>query len=407
MKALKNINNLFVTKDNFWRKNLYIIVFAQFIAMVGMSSCVPFLPLYVRELGITDMNQVKFWSGIVFSGPYLMAIFAVPVWGTLGDKYGRKLMVVRAVFGLALAMFLMGFAQNVVQLFLLRIFQGLASGFVAATLSFISAETPSDHTGYAIGMLQSSQFAGTILGPLIGGIISDLIGIRPVFYIVAALCIVAGVLIVFYVKENNFVRAKNYKFSTLKNLKELLSVKEFRWILFMIVLGQAGIHFTTSVFPLFVEKLNAPPEFLSTITGFLLAIAGLFSIIFAPKWGKLNDKKNFRKVIPVTTSVVGIATILQLLAVHWYMLIPFRILIGIFLSGILPTLYSALSKKSKKLTIGSNMSVASSATYLGAFISFFSCAWVSSAYGITVVFIISGLLLLIIPAFLPLSKEIS
>ena len=370
-----------------------------------MSSCVPFLPLYVRELGVTDMNQVKFWSGIVFSGPYIMAIFAVPVWGTIGDKYGRKLMVIRAIFGLALAMFLMGFAQNVVQLFLLRIFQGFASGFVAATLSFITAETPSDHTGYAIGMLQSSQFAGTILGPLIGGVISDLAGIRPVFYIVAALCIVAGVLIVFFVKENNFVKPEKYKFTTWSNLKELISIREFRWILLMIIIGQAGINFTTSIFPLFIEKLHTPAGFLSTITGFLLAIVGFFSIIFAPRWGKLNDRKNFRQIIPITATIVGIATMAQLIVSDWYMLIPFRILIGIFLSGILPTLYSALSKKSKKMTIGSNMSIASSATYLGAFISFFSCAWVSSYFGITTVFIVSGLLLLTIPALLPFSKQ--
>jgi len=372
-----------------------------------MSACVPFLPLYVRELGVNDMSQVKFWSGIVFSGPYIMAIFAVPVWGTLGDKYGRKIMVIRAIFGLAIAMFLMGFAQNVVQLFLLRIFQGFASGFVAATLSFISAETPPERAGYAIGLLQSSQFAGTILGPLLGGLMSDFAGIRPVFYLVAALCLVSGTLILLFVKENNFVKQKDYKFSTLANLKYMLSVQEIRIILLLIVFAQAGIHFTTSVFPYFVEQLNTPPEFLSSITGFLLAIVGFFSIIFAPQWGRRNDKKNYRKIIPITASVVGLATIAQLFVSQWYLLIPFRILIGIFIAGILPTFYSALSKKSQQKTIGSNMSVASSATFLGAFLSFFTCAWVSSYFGIPTVFIVSGLILISIPAILLLTPKLN
>ncbi len=407
MKLISDIHTILRAKDSSWKRNLLIIVFAQFIAMAGMSACVPFLPLYVRELGITDMNQVKFWSGIVFSGPYIMAIFAVPFWGTLGDKYGRKLMVVRAIFGLVVAMFLMGFAQNVVQLFLLRIFQGFASGFVAATLSFISAETPGERTGYAIGLLQSSQFAGTILGPLLGGLMSDFAGIRPVFFLVAALCLISGILILLFVKENNFVKQKDYKFSTLSNLKHLLSVPEIRTILLLIILAQAGIHFTTSVFPYFVEQLHAPPEFLSSITGFLLAIVGFFSIIFAPRWGKQNDKKNYRKIIPITTTVVGLATVAQLIVSDWYLLIPFRILIGIFIAGILPTFYSALSKKSQNKTIGSNMSIASSATFLGAFLSFITCAYMSSHFGIETIFVVSGIILLIIPIFLLLSPKLN
>jgi MFS family permease len=405
VKIFENIHTILTTKDNCWKRNLLIIVLAQFIAMVGMSSCVPFLPLYVRELGVSDMNQVKFWSGIIFSGPYIMAIFAVPFWGTLGDKYGRKIMVIRAIFGLAVAMFLMGFAQNVVQLFLLRVFQGVASGFVAATLAFISAETPVERTGYAIGLLQSSQFAGTILGPLIGGLLSDFVGIRFVFFFVAALCFISGMLIVLFVKELNFQKQENYEFSTFKNLKNLLSVPEFRLILLLIVLAQAGIHFTTSVFPYFVNELHPPKELLSTITGFLLAIVGFFSIIFAPQWGKMNDRKDYRKIIPITASVVGIATILQLLVSYWYYLIPFRILIGIFVAGILPTLYSALSKKSEHKIIGSNMSVASSATFLGAFLSFFTCAWVSSLYSFTTVFIVSGAILLVIPLLIMITKH--
>ncbi len=405
MNNFENIHKILTAKGNCWQRNLLLIALAQFIAMIGMSACVPFLPLFVRQLGVSDAGQVKFWSGIVFSGPYLTAIFAVPFWGTLGDKYGRKLMMIRAIFGLAIAMFLMGFAQNVVQLFLLRVFQGFASGFVASTLSFVSAETPTEHKGYAIGILQSSQFAGTILGPLIGGLISDFAGIRTVFYLVATLCLISGTLIVIFVKENNFEKPVDYKFTTLSNLKELLSVPLFRMILLMIVIGQAGIQFTTSIFPLFIEQLHAPTKFLSTITGSLLATVGIFSIIFAPKWGRLNDKKNFEKIIPITTGIVGLATMAQLLVSNWYALIPFRIIIGIFISGILPTLYSALSKKSKHTTIGSNMSVASSATFFGAFLSFFSCAWVSSLFGIPTVFIVSGLLLLTIPVFLQFSKQ--
>ena len=233
MSRLSDIYQILKSRDSGWKKNLILIVIAQLIAMAGMSACVPFLPLFVRDLGITDMNEAKFWSSIVFSGPYVLSIIAVPVWGTLGDKYGRKPMVIRAIMGLSVAMFLMGFSQNVWQLFLLRVFQGLASGFIAASLSFVSAETPVEKTGFAISMLQSAQSAGTILGPFAGGILSDIAGIRPVFFIVAGLCLISGLLIVFFVKENKFTKNQNNSASTFRNFRETISIPEIRMILLL------------------------------------------------------------------------------------------------------------------------------------------------------------------------------
>ncbi len=152
--------------------------------MIGMSACVPFIPFFIRELGIERSNEIQLWSGLIFAGPYFLSIITVPIWGILGDKYGRKLMILRAIFGLAVSVTLMGFSQNVTQLFALRIIQGDVIGFIAAALSFISANTPEEKSGYAIGILQSSMSAGNIIGPFFGGIASDLWGVRYTFYIV-------------------------------------------------------------------------------------------------------------------------------------------------------------------------------------------------------------------------------
>ena len=114
-----------------WRKNLYVLWATQFIAMVGMNLVVPFLPFYIRQLGVTNDAEVVRWSGLVFAGPFVSSFFATPIWGNLGDRYGRKPMVIRALFGLALSQVLIGFSQNVMQVFLFRIFQGAISGFIA------------------------------------------------------------------------------------------------------------------------------------------------------------------------------------------------------------------------------------------------------------------------------------
>jgi DHA1 family multidrug resistance protein-like MFS transporter len=151
-----------------WRKNLYILWGTQFLAMVGMNLVVPFLPFYIRDLGVSDPDELARWSGLVFAGPFFLSFVATPLWGALGDRYGRKMMVVRALFGLALSQALIGLSQNVIQLFLFRILQGGISGFIAASLALVSTSTPRQHTGYALGLMQSSSAGGMVLGPFVG-----------------------------------------------------------------------------------------------------------------------------------------------------------------------------------------------------------------------------------------------
>jgi len=120
-----------------WRTNLYVLWGTQFLAMLGMNLVVPFLPFFIRSLGVTDPNELARWSGLVFAGPFVLSFIATPLWGTLGDRYGRRTMVIRAIFGLALSQLLMGFSQNVVQLLMFRVLQGAISGFIAATLALV------------------------------------------------------------------------------------------------------------------------------------------------------------------------------------------------------------------------------------------------------------------------------
>jgi MFS family permease len=152
--------------------------------MMAMSGCLPFLPLFIRQLGIEKLDEAQRWSGIINAAPFILSVITMPIWGALGDKYGRKLMVIRAIIGLAIAMALMGTAQTVWELLFYRMLQGAVSGFIAATLAFVSSSTPRQHSGYAIGLLQSTVSAGNIVGPLFGGSISDAWGMRSVFFFV-------------------------------------------------------------------------------------------------------------------------------------------------------------------------------------------------------------------------------
>jgi MFS transporter, DHA1 family, multidrug resistance protein len=382
-------------ESSVWKKNLIYLTFAQFIAMIGMSGVFPFLSLFVRELGVTNPESARFWSGMVFAGPYFTAVIATPIWGALGDRYGRKMMIQRAIIGLAITVFLTAFSQNVYHLFIFRFLQGALSGMIAASLSFVSANTPENRSGFAIGFLQSSIAAGNILGPFLGGLIADLSGIRPVFIIVAVLCIISSILISIFVKEINLPIKGQPKSSIFNNVRYVLSRKNLLAILFLISVSQCAVSLSIPIFTFFVEKLGAPEKYLATITGLLFGALGLFNIIFSPIWGRRTDRTNWRSTLRITAAAAAIIVAAHVLAPSYHYLFPIRAAAGIFIGGIIPSLYAALNKKAPAENKGGIMGLASASTLMGSLIAFLSAGAISSAFGLSSVFLVSAALFLI------------
>ncbi|MBI3004701.1 MAG: MFS transporter [Ignavibacteriales bacterium] len=348
-----------------WRRNLYIIWAAQFIAMMGMSLVVPFLPFYIRSLGVTATEDVARWSGLVFAGPFFLSFFLTPVWGYLGDRYGRKLMTVRAVIGLGISQLLIALAPNVEMLFFFRMVQGAISGFLAAALALVSANTPREKAGYAVGMMQTAQSSGNVIGPLVGGSLADAIGFRPVFYVVAALCIASGFLIIRFVQETAVVKPNEKpKHSLTSNYGYAFHSKPIRIALGIILISQVSVFMIQPIFALFVESLVSNTEYIATMAGAIFAVAGVFTVISAPWWGKRNDAKSYKKNLSIALFAAGLSYAAQGLVTNPYQLIFFRATLGFCLGGMLPTLYSYVSKNSSLERRGGIMGIASSCNVL-------------------------------------------
>ena len=158
-----------------WKKNLGVLWIGQFLVMGGMTMIMPFMSLYLQSprIGITDPHEIATWSGVIFAGNFVTAFLFQPLWGKLSDKYGRKMMLLRSGFGMAIVMVLMGFATSPWHLLVLRMVNGTISGFNPAAVSLVSATTPKEKMGFAMGTLQSGGIAGTILGPFLGGLLAD------------------------------------------------------------------------------------------------------------------------------------------------------------------------------------------------------------------------------------------
>lgn len=374
-----------------WRKNLYIIWLAQFIAMMGMSLVVPFLPFYIRDLGVRDSQEVARWSGLVFSGPFFLSFFIIPIWGMLGDRYGRKLMVIRAIFGLALSQALIGLAQSVEMLFLFRMFQGAISGFIAAALALVSASTPREKSGYAIGLLQTASASGNVIGPMVGGSLADALGYRPIFFVVAGICTIAGILVVRMVTEDPVSMPKKEEQQTiLSNYRYSFQSPAIRVALAVIFFSQVAVLMIQPVFALYIESLAPGESLIATMTGVIFSIAGIFMVISSPWWGKRNDVKSYKKNLTIAVAGAALAYAAQGLVTSPFQLIVFRALQGFCMGGILPTLYSYVSKHTELSRRGSVMGIASSFNILANMVGPTTGGYLGGYVGLRQNFFITG-----------------
>lgn len=376
-----------------WKKNLYILWGSQFLAMVGMNLVVPFLPFFIRELGVTNQEELAQWSGVVFAAPFLSAFIAIPYWGLLGDRYGQKLMVVRAIFGLGIAQILIGLSQNVVQLFFFRIVQGAISGFVAAALTLVTTSTPKEKTGYAMGLMQSATAGGTVLGPVVGGLLADHIGYREIFFIVAALCFIGGIVIISFVKEVFTPKADGAKVTVMGNFKYMFSHRQLRIVALTIVFSQAAALMIEPIFALFIEGFQASTKYISTLTGVVFAISGTCMLVSAPWWGKRNDRLGIKKNLVLALAGTGIAYSLHLIVPSLILLCVVRASLGFARGGILQALYSLTSYYSPAERKGGLISIASSLTILGNLIGPLMGGIIGGVIGIRGVFIVNSSLL--------------
>jgi MFS transporter, DHA1 family, multidrug resistance protein len=374
-----------------WRKNLYIIWTAQFIAMMGMNLVVPFLPFYIRELGVTDPEAVASWSGLVYAGPFFLSFFFTPLWGIMGDKYGRKAMTVRAIFGLAISQVLIGFSPNVETLLIFRMAQGALSGFIASALALVSSTTPHDKSGYAIGVLQTASSSGTVIGPLVGGSLADIFGYRPLFFIVAFICTISGIVVVKFVQESTEQRISSVSLhSILDNYRYALRSKTIRVALGLILISQAAVLMIQPVFSLYVDSFEMNKEYLATIAGAIFSTTGLCMVISAPWWGKRNDSKSYKNNLTITILGAATAYAAQGLVTQTYQLIFFRALQGLFMGGLLPTLYSYVTKNAISARRGGIMGIASSFNILAAMIGPPLGGYIAAHVGLRQNFFITG-----------------
>jgi len=283
-----------------WQRNLYTLWVAELVAIAGFTVVIPFLPYYVQELGVTELEQVELWSGLLFAfHAVAMAIFS-PIWGSVADRHGRKLMVERAMFGGAVVMGAMGFVQNVQQLVLLRALQGCLTGTIAAATTLVASSVPRRRSGQALGLLQMAVYSGASAGPLLGGLVADHFGYRAAFVVTGALLFLAGITVAIFVHEEfepPHRETGSRKGDFWLGVRAVFGSRELLVVLGIELTMQLGTRILGPVLPLFVQTLVPGETRVASLVGLITGVGAATSAVGAVLLGRASDRLGYRTVL--------------------------------------------------------------------------------------------------------------
>lgn len=379
-----------------WKRTVYISLVCVFCTAFGVSQLAPILPLYFHDLGVQTPEAMSLWSGLATGATYIIVCLAAPFWGRVADKKGRKITLIRSSFGMALCNVLIAFQTTPEGVVLIRLVQGLVSGFYSASITLIASESPIERTGWALGLLASANLAGSLIGPLLGGYIADTVGIRNDFIIVGTLMGLAGVLATIFIHEN-YVPQPNPEKLSIRKLKE--QIPEFNSIVALCVASFIYAICIMSLQPVISVYIKgivpSDTENLAFIAGAVFSAMGIAQLMSSSPLGKLVDKIGPRKVLVVSLIYVGILNIPQAYVTDVYQLAIIRFLQGFGLGGMLPALNTYLSSKTPREFTGQVFSYNQSCLFFGYFLGSVGGASLMAWLGFTTLFWVSGGLFII------------
>jgi MFS family permease len=349
-----------------WQRNLAVCMFGSFTTIIAMTLLLPFLPLYVEQLGVKDHAAIVQWSGAAYGATFLSAALVAPLWGRLADRYGRKPMLIRASLGMSVAMALIGIAGNVWQLVGLRLLAGLLGGYASGSMVLVATQTPKTRTGWALGTMSSAIMAGNLVGPLVGGVLPPLIGIRATFFAAGAMIFIAFLATAFLIREEKRPHAASKKADAPD--AGWAAVPDKRPLVAMLFTGMLLMLANMSIEPIitvYVATLVDDPDRVTMMAGLVMSAAALGSILSASRLGKLADRVGHWNVIVGCLAVSALLLVPQAFVTSGWQLVALRFLMGLSLGGLLPCIASVIRHNVPERVAGNMLGYSTSAQYTG------------------------------------------
>jgi MFS transporter, DHA1 family, multidrug resistance protein len=378
------------------KRNLLIMWFANFFVSASMTMVIPFLSLYIESFGHYNVDEVQRWAGYVFAVSFFVAFLVAPLWGKVGDRFGRKKVLLGTGLGIALSVFFMGYVHSAEQLFVLRAFMGLATGFIPASMALIAAQSSKKTAGEMLGTLQTGTVSGGLLGPLFGGLIADTVGMELTFLLTSSILLIATVLVLIGVKEVVYEEKgeRKRKYRSKEVIGRIVKSPLLLMVMFVALIVQMALFSVQPLLALYVNQITHTTENMAFLAGAAFSVTGLGNLMLTRTWGQFGDRIGHEKVMMILLLLSGLLFIPQAFVGSLWQLIVLRFLFGMAVGGLLPCTTAFIRQACPVAMQGEVLGYNQSFRFLGNVLGPVLGGMIASGYGIPYVFISAGLLFL-------------
>ena len=376
-----------------WKKNLYIAWVGCFFTGASFSLVMPFIPIYIEQLG-APADKIEFYAGLSISVTALSAAIFSPIWGSLADRRGRKLMMIRAAAGMTLTMGSLAFVPNVFWLLVMRFFNGVLAGYIPNATAMIASQAPRDKNGWALGTLATGAVAGNLIGPSIGGILAETVGIQNVFLVTGTILLINTLLTIFFVKEDFKPVPKKNMLSTKEVFKLVKNPSVLIGLFITTLILQIGMTSISPILTLYIRELGGEMDNILFVSGMIVSVAGVSTFISSPILGRIGDRIGNQRVL-FSGLILSLLCIVPMAFVQTpFQLGVFRFLMGFSTGALMPSINTLISKLTPQEGVSRIFSFNTMFTNFGQVMGPLIGSTVANGFGYSSVFLATGILIL-------------
>jgi len=323
-----------------WKRNQAAITAAAFVGFTGFTLVMPFLPLYIRELGVTEVGDIALWTGMTLGVSPAIAALTAPLWGRVGDRFGNKLLVQRSLVSFIVVMVAMAYVTKAWHLFALRAIQGFFAGYGPLTLSMAALSAPRDKVASAIGIVQTAQRMGPTLGPVIGGMLAPAVGLRNAFFVAAGFYVIAFILLtVLYRDPPRVAPTANRRQRT--PFASILAFENFLLVMLVLFGLQLVDRSFGPVLPLYLGQIGFSPGEVPVMAGILFSILAFTAALGNQLSARLLKRHSPRAVIAWAVLVAAAALALFTVSTAVWLLAVSMAAVGLCIGTSITTAFAA------------------------------------------------------------------
>ncbi len=381
-----------------WKIILAILTANVFFMSASYTMLIPFLPMYLlRELGVQQAD-VTMWSGAIFSVTFLIGGIMAPIWGRLADKKGKKLMAIRSGLGLSLAYFLGGIVTSPEQMFCVRVFQGFAAGLWSVCLAIATSSVPMNKLGMSLGILQSGLTSGNVIGPLIGGMLASLFGMRTSFYLAGFFLLMISIIFYFYIPEPPRSEPASVPSRAVEQEKDsaLLKRPAIMEALLYAALVQMVVLLIQPVLSLYIAQFDPNMDNIVFMSGLIFSLFGISSAMTAPFWGRFGQRRGFYISLSLAALLSGVMMVMLSLPKTLLLFATLYFGVGLFFAGLAPSISAILVANTDQSHRGRIFGFMFSAQQFGSMTGPLIGGAVATLFSMNSVFVLAGIVLLMI-----------